>query len=678
MPLDPKTVFRPFKILGATTLTLALLAGTALAQVATPEDTEVYVVVGDTLVLQELVVSASSVSTSTRDAPASISVVSNQDLAKHGSTDITQALRTSPGVNVGYGSNGTKGISLRGLGSSYTLILIDGKRVAGANSFLRHYNGDLDWLPVEAIERIEVVRGPMSTLYGSDAMGGVVNIITKKDRQAVSGSVTAEVVMPTDGITGGARKLSGYVSAPLIDNTLAFTGFGSISSTSPDNDTLAGVDGKRGVDSYDLTGRLTFTPDANHVIDAELSLGKQDYVEFVDVGGVPTTNPTEVQRIAGSLRHVGDWGFGTSTITGMTEYTENKGAQSITFQGSELDGKLVIPFDLIWPQHLTVGGSLRHERLEDPVNLGKPSPLNPNASPVAELLSGAVFAESNISLTDSLALTTGLRLDQHEKFGSHLSPRAYLVYSLTDDLTIKGGWSQGFKAPGLRELDVGFLAPSGGRGCGGITGPGGCLMAGNPDLQPETSDSWEIGANFERDGWAANLTYFYNEIDNKIIIGELLGYEPSGRPIVGRMNVQQARTSGIEGGLTVPLMEDLSWTSSFTYLFEAVNVSTGLPLAAEPAMSFHTSIDWQATEQLSLSASLDYFSEQVSKASGPTGFVASVVEPYALVNASLAYDVNDNLTLRGGVNNIFDTQPSTDSFFREAGRSVFVSATAKF
>ena len=93
--------------------------------------------------------------------------------------NLKDVLRDVPGVQLTNEGDNRKGVSIRGLDSSYTLILIDGKRVNSRNAVFRHNDFDLNWIPVDSIERIEVVRGPMSSLYGSDALGGVVNIITK-------------------------------------------------------------------------------------------------------------------------------------------------------------------------------------------------------------------------------------------------------------------------------------------------------------------------------------------------------------------------------------------------------------------------------------------------------------------------------------------------------------------
>ncbi|KJF83867.1 TonB-dependent receptor [Klebsiella aerogenes] len=127
-----------------------------------------------------MVVTAAATEQSVKDAPASISVITQQDLQRKPVQNLKDVLRDVPGVQLTNEGDNRKGVSIRGLDSSYTLILIDGKRVNSRNAVFRHNDFDLNWIPVDSIERIEVVRGPMSSLYGSDALGGVVNIITKK------------------------------------------------------------------------------------------------------------------------------------------------------------------------------------------------------------------------------------------------------------------------------------------------------------------------------------------------------------------------------------------------------------------------------------------------------------------------------------------------------------------
>ncbi len=210
----------------------ALLLGTCLAGAtasgAWAQNAEDGATDAEVTRLQTLVVTASSIATDIRSAPASVSVVDRTTLEQKAVADLSEAIRTTPGVNV------------------------------GSSTMLRAYNGDLNWVPLDAVERIEVVRGPMSTLYGSDALGGVVNIITKKGGKVWSGSVTGEILMPETAGTGATQRLNGYISGPLIPDVLSFTAFGNISKKRADDPAFS--DGKevpRGSSDIDINGRLT-------------------------------------------------------------------------------------------------------------------------------------------------------------------------------------------------------------------------------------------------------------------------------------------------------------------------------------------------------------------------------------------------------------------------------------
>src|SRR5690625_932418 len=145
--------------------------------------------------LETIVVTASGFEQLVEDAPASISVIPREDLEKKAYKDVTDALRDVPGVLI-TGGRSSSDISIRGMGSGYTLILVDGKRVNSRESRPNSDGPGIEqgWLPpIEAIDRIEVVRGPMSSLYGSEAMGGVINIITRKIEPEWTGSLRTEM-----------------------------------------------------------------------------------------------------------------------------------------------------------------------------------------------------------------------------------------------------------------------------------------------------------------------------------------------------------------------------------------------------------------------------------------------------------------------------------------------------
>ena len=160
-----------------------------------------------------------------REAPASVSIVAAQELETRRVSDLAQALSDVEGVDVSgdAGKTGGVSISMRGMPSDYTLMLIDGKRQNSAGNVTPNGFGETSTSfmpPVGAIDRIEVVRGPMSTLYGSDAMGGVVNVITRRVGERWSGSLPVDGTLQTNRDYGDTGKGSVYLAGPVIENRL--------------------------------------------------------------------------------------------------------------------------------------------------------------------------------------------------------------------------------------------------------------------------------------------------------------------------------------------------------------------------------------------------------------------------------------------------------------------------
>src|SRR5690606_19541554 len=169
--------------------------------------------------------SASGFEQEIKDAPASISVITREELENKKIVNLADALSEIPGVDSlgATGKTGGLNISIRGMPSDYTLVLIDGRRqnVSGdvaPNGFSETSNNFIP--PISAIERIEVIRGPMSTLYGSDAMGGVINIITRKVAREWMGQVGLSMALPQDSDFGSTLNTNVYLSGPLIQDKL--------------------------------------------------------------------------------------------------------------------------------------------------------------------------------------------------------------------------------------------------------------------------------------------------------------------------------------------------------------------------------------------------------------------------------------------------------------------------
>ena len=174
--------------------------------------------------LQTIVVTASSEAVDIKEAPASISVITSEDIEKQPVGSIAELLSKVPGVTGGISPSGEGSkIKLRGLPENYTLILVDGKRIGSSRD--TNYRPDLgrqdlNWITPDMIERIEVVRGPMSSLYGSDAMGGVINIITKKIPNKWGGNATLNYTQPTTSSDLGTSLQTSIMAAGPLTDTL--------------------------------------------------------------------------------------------------------------------------------------------------------------------------------------------------------------------------------------------------------------------------------------------------------------------------------------------------------------------------------------------------------------------------------------------------------------------------
>ena len=258
------------------------------------------------------------------DAPASISVLPREELEKRSYRDITDALKDVPGVVVTGGASSSD-ISIRGMSSAYTLILIDGKRQNSRETRPNSDNAGIEqgWLPpLQAIERIEVIRGPMSSLYGSEAMGGVINIITRKVHKEWTGSVRAEGTFQEDRDSGDIHQGSVYLAGPIQEDRLGLQFYGQQVRRQEDEI----LNGFNRQDTRSGTLKLTLTPNADHDLVAEV--GRTLQTRTATPGktvarencarGACTPNVLSESKYARdlySLRHAGRWGWAATART---------------------------------------------------------------------------------------------------------------------------------------------------------------------------------------------------------------------------------------------------------------------------------------------------------------------------------------------------------------------------
>ncbi|MGN0931737.1 TonB-dependent receptor domain-containing protein [Falsigemmobacter intermedius] len=696
MSVAPTTASRlaRARLLTGCALISAALPFAALAQDAATED--------DVQLDAVLVSSASGKATSLQDAPASITVIGAEELAATGARDLREALRTVPGLNITNGNDGGKTLSFRGMPASRTLQLVDGRRIGGRNTMARDYQGDLGVVPIDAIERIEVVRGPMSTLYGSDAMGGVINIITKKGYDVWSGSLTTEMTRGDASSTSDSNSLSGFVTGPVAQD-LTFSAWGKVSETGspvavPTTGTGTRVSNK-GDQTRVLGARLNWKQSDTSDWGLELGNAVEDYLATDANGGEATR---EVSRNYAVISN--GMTLGTGRLESALRFEKTKSALLAT--GSKAPNT----YDTLNIEtRYNNLGTLAGRELEYTLGLTatKENLFDPQISSTGTVIddsstSGALFAEGRLRFNDALTLTAGLRMDHHDRFGTHITPRLYANYDFGGGLTLKAGYSQGFVAPDLRNLSPNYQMSSNGNGCKPYQGP--CIIFGNPDLKPETSDNYELGLNYQGENLSWEVTGFYNDV--KDMIGARRTDEVFDRVTVNRNGVRtevdrykfvrdnfdKGRTAGIEAGFNWNVSDTLTWNGTATYMaiseFQYGNANVTFPMTTTPKWNVGTGVTWQANDRLKLNGQVNYVGKQANffDATGvvlPGGFTGSApagqnTKPYALVNIGASYDLSANATLNIGIDNLFDRQPEKEVSYAENGRLFRVGITTRF
>lgn len=632
---------------------------------------------------ETMVITASAIEQNFKDAPASISVITQEDLQRKPVQNLKDVLREVPGVQLTSEGDNRKGVSLRGLNSSYTLILIDGKRVNSRAAVFRHNDYDLNWIPVEAIERIEVVRGPMSSLYGSDALGGVINIITRKIGQQWTGSITADTTIQEHRDRGDTNRGQFFTSGPLIDGVLGLKAYGSVSKREKDNQqesssSTTGLTPRiEGFASRDGNAGLAWTPTENHDFGFGYGFDRQDRSS-------DSLDRNRLERQNYSFSHNGRWGTDSSELKFYGEKIDNRNpgnANNIISRNNTVDGKYVLPMGAI-NQLLMFGGEWRREELSDPINLTGGASTSTSASQYA------LFLEDEWHTFEPLALTAGIRMDDHETYGEHWSPRAYLVYSAADTVTVKGGWATAFKAPSLLQLSPNWATNS----C-----RGNCRLVGVEDLKPETSESFELGlyyAGEERwlEGVQASATVFQNNLEDMIgnnrtsSLSEAQNYvnfvgfytnPTDGRniPLFRFYNVNKARIQGLETELKIPFNKQWKLNLNYTYT-DARDLSNGddAPLSARPFHTANGTLDWKLPTDWSFYVSGNYTGQK-------RGTTAAFPTPggYMIWSLGGAWQATKNVKLRAGVLNLGDKDLLRDSYsYNEDGRRYFMALDYRF
>ncbi|MCL6247702.1 TonB-dependent receptor [Acinetobacter sp. ANC 4945] len=640
--------------------------------------------------METIVVSASGSQVNVKDAPASISVVTKEDIQRQPFNSLADVLSDLPGVTGGYSNAGAGSkITFRGMPDKYTLILVDGKRI-GNQSLLGHrpdkVDQDLNWITPDMIERIEVIRGSMSTLYGSEAVGGVINIITKKIPNKLTGSATVNYSKPDSSSRGETEQYGATVSGPINDH-FGFRLGVNRTDRAADSDADGGTSGSV---ADTVNGRLTWMLSDAQTLNLDASWGN-DKSETIETAGEQFGY--EMERYGFGIGHEGHFANGLNTNIDLyyneiqnndqsfvdDEKVETKATETV------LDLKATQERQVFGKRNdLTVGAQYKYEQVSNSSNIGNlgldvdgNELVNNDLEP--DTYSWSVFAEDQIHLQDNLILTLGGRLDNYETFDLNFSPRGYLVYHPTEAWTVKGGVSRSFRAPNLRERSGTSSTGSMGMGCSSLISigypGGGCQMLGNPDLEPETSTNYEIGFGYAEDGYGLDVTYFLSDIQD-LIQNRQLGIAPNGTWYTTQRNVEEARTSGIEMTFKLPFTTTVSFNGNATYMLESKNKVTGESLLETPEITLNGTLLWDVTDKLNLHAKVQYLGRQNIEIGDDTPTFA---KPYTTGDVGFNYVVNDHFTFRGGVQNVAGVKVDTGSDYGTSNPAVYYAGfTTRF
>ena len=675
----------------AAAIALALSAGVVSAE--------------DVVQTETVHVTASRVEQELLDVPMSVSVMTSEDIERESGKTVADYLDSIPGVEVqNDGSQGLKRIQIRGESTFRTLVMIDGQKVSEHKSM----SGTPILVDPSQIERIEVIKGPASVLYGSDAIGGAVNIITKKGgRKPFEGYVTGGLDTSASGktlaggvaghVNGWSYRINGSVEdfgeldTPVgkVENTEFTSRSGSLFLTYDINENIQ-VGGT--FDTYDLESKS-----ANQIGILEGSM-RDFYVDipewkrskgalFVDMKNLtdnlvrlrldtfyqkttkemenlvqPTAMPLSMQNWADNdLRQTGfsvqsDWQLGEHYLVAGYEYSHD---------------------DLDAQSRFTMAGGMMDTR----------------ESYDAKQETHSVYASAESPVTDEFTLNYGVRYtwvsgeatmkgqehgmgggapygEKNDASDGHAVFNLGAVWRVLDDVALRASWAQGYRYPTMQELYI-------------TTQMGGGIAYANPDLKPETSDNFEVGVRWESERVSLDAALFYNMADD-YITDVTVGTSGMYSQITRFMNVGEATTYGLETTLSYALPYDLEPYVNLTLMrrkFEQNGISTYD--SGTPEITSRLGVKWTPewnglhirtdayadVMSASDSSNLDPTDEEITHIGGATTFN---------LTGGVSFGKDDAYALDAGFYNIFDKKYTKSGSLYEPGRYFAVKFNAKF
>ena len=532
--------------------------------------------------MDPVVVTATPVETPAEQLGASVSVVNGEDFKTYHYPTVDEALRSVPGVEIrrsgAYGK--TTSVTIRGANANQVQVLVDGLRVKSPTLG----QVDLSDISPDLIERIEVIRGPQSTLYGADAIGGVINIITRKGK---GGPFQATVQQEVGNYDTLVSRATFYGAWKILNYALSASHFESNGQFQNDE-----------TDANAISARIGATLPGNSTLDFVFRYNKNDIgvpVKGVFPGPQPinpiinrnarSQSETTIFSLEGKTRPVEWW----ETRGRLARYENSAGFQDPVDPGVDFDFATFSQVNVErreaeWVNSFFIGKwSTSSVGLEHRREIGE---SHNTFRAVSETQS--VFFEQQLRFFERLFLTGGFRVEDNSVFGTTTTERGSLAFLIKETGTrLRGSAGTGFRAPTFNDI---FF-------------PG----FGNPDLQPEKSLSYDFGVDQKlwNNRIRLGLTYFQNNFRNLIACCTPLPTAPFGGPF----NVGRARSAGIEFTSEVDVLPNLIASLNYTYT-DSENLATDRPLPREPRHRWNIGLTWEPISKLSLFTQVHVVSEQ--------------------------------------------------------------------
>ncbi|MEX0844107.1 MAG: TonB-dependent receptor [Balneolaceae bacterium] len=574
--------------------------------------------VADTLDLGEFVVTASKIPTTERETTKPVTIIERQEIERFPGASISELLNQQNGVviNGAYSSPGKdKSVYLRGASTQYTLILIDGFPVTDPSGEGGAF--DLRLIPLDNVERIEIVKGSMSTLYGSDAIAGVINIITKKT-------------------TGAPFKLNGSAS------------YGSFNT----NNLSLGANGKTGMLDYSVNLSRDFTEGISEAEPADNADFKNDGYERLSLNSQVSVKPVSGFTITPFLNYTdydGDYDAGAFS-DGENRYKAhllNTGArlkyksgdfelkEAATF--TQTERKFTDDFGVFNPKASLFNSDFygtynRYENMRFLAGMNFQQ-LNFELEDISEgtqIISPYVTAylKSGFGLNGEV----GLRLNSHSEYGTNWNYNIAPVYNFSDQVKLLASLSTGFKAPTLNEL----------------FGPFGA----NTDLKPQKSQTFDVGIEWRSadSRLTSGINYFRRNIE------DLISYDANS----GYININEQNDQGIEVSTSYSL--ELTKLELFYNYLDGAIIQDGEEtdnLIRRPAHNFGGNVYQQITDVFSMNLYAQFVGEREDLYFNTDNFANESVtlDKYVLINLNAHYEIlPERLQVFTSINNILNAE----------------------